>query len=268
MQEAGQDRQERAGIVQALGSAIAIATFCYFILCFTLIMVVSRTLDMPLIYYFSFEDYLKAGVEINLPIAVMLALIILLLWAVYYSAPKDINDTVLLAILKEQTKIIISKYVLVLILVSAAIWEFLIDVQLSEDSKWRVVSSILFWLIASAAFVYWMLSIRVEFMIPSVIFLIFIAANIWAGHLADEAFQRSRANIAITLIDDPNHSISGVLIMPAGKGIIYLAAELCEQRKDNSFRFVSWEAVSRVQTVSSSAEDCALRSDRRGAPIR
>jgi hypothetical protein len=150
------DREIRfTNLAQALGSALAVATFSYFIVCFAFVFSFSGNLDLNLVYYFSFEDYLKFGMSVNLYLVVMLTFMTFAFIAVYHSVPKDGFELTHFEFLRECVKKFTSYFVLAALFIGG-VWKFFVAVGYAEDS---IASTWLFWLPIAAALVFGIFSL-------------------------------------------------------------------------------------------------------------
>jgi hypothetical protein len=257
-----QDEEEPklADLVQVLGQALATATLCYFILCFTLAFALARSIDLSILLYMSFQDYLKYGIYLNVFLACMLTLVALGLRTGLHIIPIPHDE---FEFLVKWLKSDIKRQLSILFWLSVIV--NLYAKLFRDQSKCFVeLASWSFWISACIVLVFAVISLRTRFLIPVVMFIACVGANVYYGHAQAERMKQARANIRMHLLNSKMTEMIGTMVMPTSIGIIYMPSGVCEPPSDGEIQVISWSAVESFEYISE--RSCNPSLDHRAAP--
>ena len=266
-QELPTDRQDTskmafAGFLETVGYAVAAGSFCYFILCFAYLYSFSINVDKNLLLYVPFQDYLKAGIWINLYFLVFMVLTILSIRTGLHVLPNLIRNDILVIeqrrFLEESARAWLPRLFWIFLLL-------VLSVRMARQDNAPNWVSWLFWVSIVISFFYTMLSVHTKLLLPTAILIIAVAFNVYAGYLLAPRLQQAHATVRIHLMDATETKITGSPSYPVANGIVFVPAGVCDRPKDRTFHFISWDAVKLVEDIP--PHDCPPSPEQPKPPV-
>jgi hypothetical protein len=147
--------------LEILASAVVVGIFAYFAICFAFVYTISINLDRSMLFYVSFQDYLRAGLFPNISVAVIIMITVLLIYTGlqnFRSSKSEHESFFLIEFVKTlaQTR-------LPMIIVLMMIVETFLITNPEQSGFVKAAASWLFWVSAALAFALAMTRLRLPF---------------------------------------------------------------------------------------------------------